>query len=258
MSKLAPAFLPDRAVIRLAGEDARAFLNGLVTNEMSGEAPSAFAALLTPQGKVLCDMIVHAHEDALYLDIPAPAAEDLIKRLTMYRLRRKIEISDESETLGVLIGGDAPPDPRHADLPARSIAGRGVPTADDGYNAARIALGAPELFKDYTPSELFPADVDMDWLNGVNLKKGCFVGQEVVSRMHRRGTIRKRMLPARIDGGALDFGTEITAGGKPVGTVRSSLGEAAIVLVRTDRVEKAEGPLEAAGRAVELLRTDAP
>lgn len=260
MNSSSPRLLPNRAVIRLTGEDVRLFLNGLVTNEMTKDDDALFAALLTPQGKILFEMIISdAGDGALYLDTPAKNAAELVQRLTMYRLRAKIEIEDMSETLGVALNGEnAFPDPRSAALPPRAIAAReGLPEADD-YDAARIAAGVPELFKDYEPADIFPADAAMDWFNGVNLKKGCFVGQEVVSRMHRKGTLRKRMLPVLIKGGAPDYGTPVTADGKPVGDIRSSTGENAIALLRTDRLEKADNPPEVEGRHVEIKRTGAP
>jgi len=258
MTSPAPVLAPGRAVIRLSGDDPKAFLNRLVTNEMESSEP-AFAALLTPQGKILCDMIVRGDgAGGLFLDVPAAAAGDLAKRLTMYRLRASIDIADETDRLGVALDADAPPDPRHPGLPGRRIAPREGLGEASFYEAARIALGVPELGRDHAPAELFPADAAMDWLNGVNLKKGCFVGQEVVSRMHRRGNIRKRMVPVRVEGGAPDYGTPMTAGDRPVGEIRSASGEDAIALVRLDRLDKADAPLQADGRAVTVKRTGAP
>ena len=255
-----PALLTDRAVLRISGENVREFLNGLVTNEMTKGDDAVFAALLTPQGKILAEMIISDGGDgALYVDTPAEGAAALMQRLAMYKLRAKIEVADVSDTLGVVLhGAGAFADPRHDGLPPRAIAPReGVPAAD-GYDAARIALGAPELFKDYQPADIFPADAAMDWFNGVNLKKGCFVGQEVVSRMHRKGTLRKRMLPVKVEGGAPEAGTPVTADEKPVGDIRSSNGADAIALLRIDRLEKAETPPVTDGRRVDVLRTGAP
>jgi len=248
-------FASDRAVIEIAGPDAVSFLNGLITQQVEPGRGPAFAALLTPQGKIVSEMIVHPDEAGrLYLDIAEAGADDLLKRLSLYKLRANVDVIDRRGALAVALG-EGSPDPRSPDLPARAVMEGAGGAPDPGYDAARITAGVGELFKDYEPAELFPAHACMDWHGGVNLKKGCFIGQEVVSRMHRRGSIRKRMLPVRIEGGAPGFGASVTAGGKTLGDIRTSHGETAIALLRIDRLDAADASPETDGRPVQILRT---
>lgn len=239
----------DRAVIAVSGEEAREFLQGLVTNSLGevAEGRPVFAALLTPQGKVLHTMTVHAAPDGVLLDVAADGADDLIRRLTMFRLRRKIGIADLRGQTSVRLGEGAP-DPRHPDLPARAIVDGAADNDWAAYDAARIAAGVPELGRDYGAEEVFPADVNLDLMHGVDLKKGCFIGQEVVSRMHRRGNIRKRTLRIAFDGPAPAYGAEIVdEAGAAIGTVRSTGQGIGLALVRIDRLETAQGVLQADG-----------
>ncbi|PVB63216.1 folate-binding protein YgfZ [Labrenzia sp. 011] len=258
-----PAFtlLTDRALIRLSGSDTHHFLQNLVTADMEAvdRTGAGSAALLTPQGKIQFDFLIYKAADAYLLDVPAAAAADLLKRLTFYRLRAKVELEPLSAETGVFAlgeGGSEMPDalltvtdPRLPALGRRSVAAASadLPAAQEGlaaYDAHRISLGVPEGLKDYAYSDIFPHDADLDQLNGVSFRKGCFVGQEVVSRVQHRGTARKRFLPVESDGALPPMGASVTAGGKSVGTLGSSAkveGKTiALALLRLDKVAQAK------------------
>lgn len=231
---------PHRTLIRLTGPDTLALLERTVTNRVQDwdEGETRYGALLTPQGKVIADYLARRTEDGVLLDVHEDAAEDLIKRLKMFRLRAQVEIG-ANELLAAVIQSDGHRDPRSAQLPARSYIP--VAEADEGlsdakWRAMRIAVGVPEWGEDYRANEVFPTDINMDVMEGVDYKKGCFVGQEVASRMKRRGKIRKRTLP--VHGSGLDAGADILATA-PIGAVTSVEGDTGLALVRTDRLAKA-------------------
>jgi len=263
------ALLKDRGVVRVSGEDAASFLQGVLTNDVeklaAGEA--RYAALLTPQGKILFDMLVvrlAAESGAVFLvDCAAAQAADLAKRLGFYKLRAKVAVADESASLGVLAGWGAEPegapqgvlyaDPRERDLGWRAIVPRekALEFAADGetpYEARRIAAGVPKGGVDFAYGDAFPHDANLDLLHGVDFDKGCYVGQEVVSRMRHRGTARKRVVRVKLAGDPRPPGAPILDGAIPVGTLGSSSGREALALVRLDRVEEAK----AAGRALSV------
>ncbi len=254
--------LEDRGVVRVAGVDAAHFLQNLVTNDVDGLEIGAlrFAALLTPQGKILFDFLIHRRgEHEFWLDAAADKTAELAKRLSIYRLRAKIEISDESERLAVTVGPEAgPPDPR-APLGARRIVPRDESPAADAlshYDTLRVAACVPEGGRDFAYGEAFPHDVNMDLLNGVDFKKGCYVGQEVVSRMRHRGEIRRRTVRVTSDDGPLESGAVVLDGELPVGSVGTVAGVQALAVLRTDRAEEAERagrPLTAAGRRLRRI-----
>ena len=262
------SFLDDRGVLRVSGAEARAFLQGLFTCDVERVAPGtpAFGALLTPQGKIIVDFILSQQDDAFWLDVPAPLAADLLKRLRLYRLRAQIELSDLNETLGVqAIWGEetlpagAQPDPRHPGLGARLIADRATLAENPGERAAfealRIACGIPQGGADFAYGEAFPHEANMDLLGGVDFKKGCYVGQEVVSRVHHRGTARRRILTAELAGPAPAPGTPVLAGETEVGTLCSTAGAHALASIRLDRAQEARDagtPLPAGGIALTL------
>ena len=259
---MAKAFLSDRGIIRVSGEDARSFLQGLLTADMDRVAVEkpAFAALLTPQGKVIVDMIV-AEADGewgggFYLDTPRALAPDLVKRLSMYKLRAKVTVEDLSATGGVAVyyQGDLPPDeagvaypdPRLPELGTRLIAEaewlrNETFDGEDKWQSHRIALGVPEGGKDFIYSDVFPHEADMDQLNGIAFDKGCYVGQEVVSRMQHRGTARTRVVPVRYpEGFAAGEGQDIIAGDKTLGRSCShTSGGIGMAILRLDRVADA-------------------
>ncbi len=252
--------LRSRAVLSLTGEDATAFLQGLVTQDVTGAAP-VFAALLTPQGKILFDFILVPVAGGFLIDCDAAAAPALLKRLSMYKLRAKAALGLEAG-LGVYVGQRidaraAYADPRLVSLPVRTIAPVGAaPAADDVYDAQRLRAGVPEFGRDFAGEEVFLLDVNYDALSGVSYKKGCFVGQEVTSRMKRKGEIRKRTLIAA--GAALQKGAAVTAGAGAIGEILSVRGACGLALVRIDRLTDARADGAALSCAGAPVRLEAP
>jgi folate-binding protein YgfZ len=268
------AFLDDRGLLRIAGEDARSFLQGLVTCDMDKVSREAagFGALLTPQGKILFDFLIVEDRDGFLLDVDGAMAAALMKRLSMYKLRARVSIAEELSA-GVLALWDGAvsdgleyDDPRHAGLGRRAIAPRdeaakaATATLAD-YEAHRIICGVPRGGVDFAYGDAFPHDADMDLINGVDFKKGCYVGQEVVSRMAHRGSVRKRIVPVRLRGPAPAPGSEIRAGDIAVGVMGSSARERGLALIRTDRAEEAIAAgqdLVAGASILELLPANMP
>ena len=234
--------LADRSLIRVSGDEAHHFLQNLVTTDLEDidQSCAGSTALLTPQGKILFDFLIYKQDDAYLLDAPASVAADLLKRLTFYRLRAKVGLDLLPEDTGVvaLWSGTAEAsnaavtitDPRLPALGSRLIGpiekildDLGVKSDEaDDYDRHRIALGVPEGLKDYDYSDIFPHDADLDQLGGVSFSKGCYVGQEVVSRVHHRGTARKRFVKVESPEQLPAKGTAVTTGGKSVGTLGSS------------------------------------
>ncbi len=259
-----PAHLHDRAIIALAGAEARSFLQGLITNDIDRLAPGAalYAALLTPQGKIVCDFLISEGDGALLLDCAAEAAGALLKKLRLYRLRSKIEIELRPQ-LGVYVGLHAKPavsfpDPRLAELGPRAVAAVAeMPAGLAGpgaYHAQRLALGVPEG-SDFGSDKIFALDAGLDELHAVAFDKGCYVGQELTARMKHRGTARKRLLPVEAQA-ALVAGAEITDGTQVLGEIVSGYGDKGFALVRLDRLETAKGTLKAAGLPIILRKPD--
>jgi folate-binding protein YgfZ len=198
-----------------------------------------YGALLTPQGKVIADMILSRTGDGFLIDCDRAAAPSLLKRLSLFRLRAAVAITDRSD-LGVY-AFDGAPDPRSPDAPRRRIAARTTTALSDParYHFARIEAGIPEQGADFGPEEVFPADINMDLLGGIDFRKGCFVGQEVVSRMKRRGTARRRTLKATL---AVDTPVQspVLAGGFEIGTLTSVAGNIGLARIRIDRLAEAQ------------------
>jgi folate-binding protein YgfZ len=247
------AQLDDRAVIRIAGPDAATFLQNVVTLDVPAVDRNGcgYGALLTPQGKVMWDFLLHRRDDGYAADVRAEEAEAFAKRLSLYRLRAKVEIGVATE-LAVFVawGGDPSPqgggeshaDPRLADLGRRWIAPAGSVQTDAtaaDWHRHRIALAVPEGGVDFELGDAFPFDAAMDSLNGVAFDKGCFVGQEVVSRMRHRGTARRRIVAIDAEAALPEPGAEIVAGGRPLGRLGSAEDGHAIGLVRLDRLRQA-------------------
>lgn len=254
--------LADRGVVEVAGADAVKFLHGLLTNDVkslkAGEA--RFAALLSPQGKILVDFLVFAKEGedgaVFLLDCPSALVADLLRRLTMYKLRANISIVDRSAEFVSIAFPDAAekpefeavalaPDPRSPGLGWRGLATPAVAVtiaaaAREAYEARRIAAGVPDGGVDFVYGDAFPHEANMDRLAGVDFKKGCFVGQEVVSRMKHRGTVRKRVTPFRAEGLAPAPGTPVTAGEVEIGVTGSRFGGEGLALIRLDKLEDAK------------------
>ncbi len=238
------AVLESRAAVAVDGPDWRGFLQGLITQDVETLQPGElrFSALLTPQGRLLFDLFILGRADGCLIDCEAGRRDDLIRRLTIYRLRAKVRIEpDPARVLaawGARPGGDGwIADPRLEQLGWR---GYGLDAAADAaerdYDDHRLSLGVPGP-ADWGEDATYPLEADFDLLNGVDFKTGCFVGQETTSRMKRRGAIRSRMLPLACAAGAPAAGSEILAGTLRAGEVRSSAGPWAIALVRLDRIE---------------------
>jgi folate-binding protein YgfZ len=279
------ALLPDRGVVKIVGDDARRFLGGLITADAARIAPQrpCFAALLTPQGKIVADFIV-AEAPAkdgggFFLDCPRALIELVVAKLNFYKLRAKVIVEDLSEVLGVLAAWDGTGateqglsyrDPRlpalgwrvmlppHlASAAAREFGAKLTDAAE--YDAHRIALGIPRGGVDFGYGEAFPHEADMDQLNGVDFQKGCYVGQEVVSRMEHRGIARTRIVPVAYDDFAPEAGTPVTAGNKTVGTMGSAARGHGLATLRLDRVADAFAAgdaLACGGIALRLVRPD--
>ncbi len=254
-----PVLLDHRSVIAVSGADAETFLQGLVTVSTLDIAAGEmrYGALLTPQGKVIADMLLSRDGDVFLIDCDAGVAPALLKRLRMFKLRAAVAIEERSD-LGV-IAFEGAPDPRGADAPRRRIAARAAaPTGDPTeYHAQRIACGLPEQGVDFGPEEVFPADINMDIENGVDFRKGCFVGQEVVSRMKRRGTARRRTLKAIVRAGAT-APSPVLAGGLEIGMLTSISGVIALARVRIDRVAEANARGEAITAGDKPILLDQP
>ena len=275
------ALLPDRGVIKVIGDGARNFLHGLVTADMLNLTPGSarFCALLTPQGKIIADFfVVEAPPQdggGFFLETPRAPIATLLERLNLYKLRAKVLIEDLSEILGVLAIWDGASatkyglcyhDPRLPGLGMRSMmpphraataaAELGATLlAVEEYEAHRIALGIPRGGVDFAYGDAFPHETDMDQFGGIDFAKGCYVGQEVVSRIEHRGTARTRAVPIRYDGAAPPSGAAITAGGRQVGAMGSAMHGRGIALLRLDRVAEADGKtLDAGGVAIHVVK----
>ncbi len=254
MSAVNHALLPDRGLVSVSGEDAAKLLSGLITSDidrLAGE-PAIFAGLLSPQGKILFDFLVARADGGFLLDVARDKAADLVKRLTMYRLRAKVELKDVSETHAVAVSWGSDPasgrgvafaDPRHPSLGQRTIltaAGAPIEATDaPAYHAHRIALGVPEGGKDYDFGDAFPHEANFDLLHGVAFDKGCYVGQEIVARMEHRGTVRKRI--ARVTG-ASDLPVsrpDVMMGDVVIGKLGSVAGREGLAMIRLDRAIEA-------------------
>jgi hypothetical protein len=269
---LSYAHLSDRSLIRVGGADAQHFLQNLVTADIDGmvEGGASACALLTPQGKILFDFLIYRQEGSYLLDVPSATAADFLKRLTFYRLRAKVDLEMLPEDFGVIAlwddtanAGEVPDsdlegalaevtDPRLPALgkriagPVADLAPKLHATAADlaAYDRHRISMGVPEGLKDFDYSDIFPHDADLDQLGGVSFSKGCYVGQEVVSRVHHRGTARKRFVQIESSAALGEKGTDITADGKSAGVLGSSAvtedGAVGLALLRLDKVAQAK------------------
>jgi folate-binding protein YgfZ len=251
-----------RAILRIEGSDARPFLQGLVTNDINRLASgrAVYAALLSPQGKYLFDFVlVEAPDGAILLDVADDRAAALLQRLSLYRLRRAVTVA-AAEGLGVaLVWGDAPaagavavPDPRHPALgwrlyaadPLAALAEAGAtPATFAAYDALRLAHAVPDSGSDLIPDDTYILEAGFERLNGVDFRKGCYVGQEVTARMHHKTELRKGLLPVRVEGAAPPPGTPVLmADGRAAGTLHSAQDGLGLAHLRFDRLD---GPLTA-------------
>ena len=267
--------LDDRFIITVRGAEARSFLQGLISNDMADCSPGRgiYAALLTPQGKILFEFFVTENEGQFLLDCSSARAPELIKRLSFYRLRAKIEIALAVELRVAALWNDAAkapaiagiagfPDPRLPQLGVRLIGSLPVvraAIADTEFGVYRthlLKLGVPDS-ADVPPDSVFALDAGLEELGGVDFKKGCYVGQEVTARMKHRASARRRFLIAEIDGDLPPPGTKLEASGREVGTLATGARGRALALVRLDRVSEADSAGEditAMGQKVRLQR----
>ncbi len=285
------AMLLERALLRLHGDETRAFLQDLVTNDLNRLAgdTALYAMLLTPQGRYLHDFFLYVDGDAVLMEAEAARLDGLMRKLMLYRLRAKVTIEPYPAAVAVAWGDaaaafgldDAPGarrtqdgvivavDPRDAGLGVRLIgdpaaitaltAGLGIEAGNvDDYHARRIGLGVPDATLDLVPEKSLPLEVGLDRLNGVDFTKGCYVGQELTARTKYRALLKKRLLPVAIEGDAPDVGTPVVQDGKPVGELRGHVGGAGLALLRLDAMER-PAPMTVGAATLSLReRADAP
>jgi folate-binding protein YgfZ len=261
MTETKIALLPDRGVVTVTGPDAGKLLQGIITNDMSAAEQNGalYAGLLSPQGKILFDFFVVRSPEGYCLETARAKTAELTERLKMYKLRADVEIIDAAAdfTVAAIWGdeisrprneGPAPlrfADPRLPQMGFRELAtlrsdwALGDEDADSAtqeeYHAHRIGLGVPEGGKDFAFGDAFPHEALFDQLHGVSFEKGCYVGQEVVSRMQNRGTARRRIVPVVAEAALPANGTPISAGGVEIGTLGTTAGSRGLAAVRLDR-----------------------
>lgn len=241
--------LPDQTVIDITGPDAEHFLHNLVTTNIVTlpQAVVSACALLSPQGKVLFDFLISKHDGDVYrLDIRRALCADFVKRLTLYKLRADVKITVQDQiVVGASWGSDSIgsdfdsyADRRFGNGGVYRLYGTGqLPDAAAGYAALRVAHGVVESGMDYAPGDVFAHDISLDQNGGVDFRKGCYVGQEVVSRMHHRKTARRRIV--MVNGSALQSELGLLADGKPAGTIGTVSGTSALAIARLDRLKQA-------------------
>lgn len=281
------ALLTDRAILRVSGDDSEGFLQGLITNDIKclTEQDTIYAALLSAQGKIQTDFLIYRIDNAFLIDLARDQAEDVLKKLKLYRMRAKVELENVSDTLSVTAlwendpSGQSPAtqsnvisfvaDPRLPALGWRCLAAaisstdanaaEPTPAPLDDYNCHRIHLGVPEAGKDYPFASAYPHDAMLDLLNGVSFSKGCFVGQEVVSRMRHRDGARKRCLIIRAEQPLPASGTGIMAGLSKLGQLGSTCNNTGLAIVRVDRLKELTNhgaPLTCEGVPIAIVEPD--
>jgi len=266
--------LDQRSVVAVTGEDRKAFLQGLVSNDVLRVTPdhAAYALFLTPQGKFLHDFSLVESDAALLLDPETDRRADLLRRLKMYKLRSKIALEDRAEQMRVVVAfgdgslealglpaepgaarafgsGVAFTDPRLPALGARlflpedglaALEAAGLaPREVADYDRLRLSLGIPDGTLDLIPEKSIPLESRMDALNAISWDKGCYMGQELTARTKYRALIKKKLFPVTVDGPAPDAGTPVTLDGKDVGEMRSGRDGAALALLRLEDVQRA-------------------
>ena len=271
MSGPSYCLLPHRGVIAVSGEDRVEFLQGLISNDVTKAAPAkaVWAALLTPQGRFLNDMfVVDAGFGTLLLETEREKAPALARKLGMYKLRSKVTVEDRSSSMEVAVvfgpgaekhiavpGALSYIDPRLPELGVRVLTPAGqagkmlglpeAPLAD--YEALRLSLGVPDGSRDLPVEKALLLESGFDELNGVDWKKGCYMGQELTARTKYRGLVKKRLFPVKVEGVLPAPGTAIERNGEEVGEIRSGAGNRALAILR---LEALEGALTAGGARV--------
>ncbi len=262
-------FRLNRALIRVSGPDAGGFLSNLLTQDVDAhdERGVRYVALLTPQGKIIADMFAWPDAgDGVVLEMSPEKEADVTRRLSMYKLRADVTFETITGQFHLLYSPvffrGSSPDPRFPDgelgwrefcpLPTEQY---DFPVGDTEYDAHRLRLGVPDLARDAAADEVFALEALLEELHGVDFKKGCFIGQENVSRMKRRATTRKKFCPIVFEGEAIAYGAPVLAGDAEIGSVRTGAAGRAIALLRLDRALEAIDagtPLTAGGRNVRL------
>ncbi len=278
MSKAHYLIADNRGVLAVGGDDRRSFLQGLISNDITKVAAdrALWSAFLTPQGKYLHDFFVAEIGDTLYIDCEAARRQDLLRRLTLYKLRSKVTVADATESHAVAIvcgddalalldlpaepgdarsfhGGIAYVDPRLAALGARAILPRASAEASlrdarlqpgdpAAYNKLRVALGVPDGSRDLKVEKAILLENGFDELNGIDWDKGCYMGQELTARTRYRGLVRKRLMPARIEGPAPDAGTPVMLGDKEAGEIVSTTEGLALAMLRLEYLDPPPAP----------------
>lgn len=238
----------DRTLIAVEGSEARSFLQNVLTQDLDqlDEVGVRYAALLSPQGKLIADMFAWALPNGgAILDVDPARGPDLLRRLAMYKLRAQATLTDVSAMHAVLVSEalfeGARPDPRLAALGWRKLASKtDAPAGEAAYRLRMLSLGVPDLAQDVAPEEVFALEALLEELNGVAFHKGCFVGQENVSRMKRRATTRRKLCRIAFDGPTPDYGAPVLAGAAEIGAVRTGMDGRAMALLRLDRALAAE------------------
>lgn len=248
------ARLDSRALIRVAGPEARPFLHNLLTQDVETLGPGEvrFGALLSPPGRLLFDLFLWGEDEAVVLDVAAERRDALMARLSMYKLRARVEITTDDRPVFASWPGvaeDFAADPRLAALGGRALGTRTADADENAWDAHRLGVGVPDPARDGGHDVRYPIEANLDLLNGIDFRKGCFVGQETTSRMKRRGEIKKRMLPLAFDGPSPPEGTEVLNGDLRAGEVLTGRTGAAIALMRLDRLE---GALTVDGRRAQV------
>jgi folate-binding protein YgfZ len=258
------ARLHDRAVIAVSGPEAKSFLQGLITNDIEQVTRhrAIYAALLTPQGKILFDFLIASDADTFLIDCLASNRDTLIKRLTLYRLRAKVEIKPRDDLAVVSAWGGGLemesleefgfPDPRNPNLGVRAVTLRdAISPRHDDYLAHRLSLGIPEG-GDFGSDKIFALDAGLDELHAISFDKGCYVGQELTARMKHRGTARKRLLVLSANATLPTIDTPIRAGSKDIGEITSTYDDKGFALIRLDRLDEAGDATLTAGDSMEV------
>ncbi|MFT3729687.1 MAG: folate-binding protein [Terricaulis sp.] len=260
-------FRLERALIRVSGADRVVFLDNLLTQNVEGLDGVRYGALLSPQGKVIADMLLWAVGETIVIETDPKFGEALLRRLNMYKLRARVAL----ENAGDLCVAYSPApfdaalaDPRMPDgaLGWRRLAPRAETDAladgDDVFAQLRIGAGVPDLAVDAQSEEVFAGEALLDELRGVDFQKGCFVGQENVSRMKRRATTRRKFCAVAFDGEAIAYGTPVRAGAADIGTMRSAQTGRGIALMRLDRALEAHERGEKLMAGEREIRLDPP
>jgi folate-binding protein YgfZ len=236
---------PSRALFRFSGPEAHKLLFDVVTARLVEEpGPPVWWALLSPQGKIQAEGSSVWEDGAFWMDVDRSVADAFLKRMRMYRLRAAVEIDDLREISSFGINGLG----ENVQVAVRTSDGDNADNSGADYDRTRIAVGRAELGPDFGPDTLFPHDIGMDLLGGVDFQKGCYIGQEVVSRMQHRGTARRR--PVIVSGVTAEAGTPVLVGGREAGFVGKAVEGKAVGIVRLDRFDG--GEVTVGGKVVDV------